>query len=157
MFGSFFHAPYGAAGPQVQLPTCVSVCGVVSYTYFAPTAITVWATPCVRKQPHRAVYLHRGCRMPNRAFLLYPLGLLCCFAMLDGLRSHVCVQPCANGSWMSKVCILLPGCTNLKGVLYPNTYRTCPARPIAIRTHTCPGITRRLCGWLGATEAARKV
>jgi hypothetical protein len=27
--------------------------------------------------------------------------------------------------------------------------RTCPARPI--RAHTCPGITRRLCGWLGAS------
>ena len=27
--------------------------------------------------------------------------------------------------------------------------RTCPAHPI--RAHTCPGITRRLCGWLGAS------
>jgi hypothetical protein len=44
----------------------------------------------VRKQPHRAVYLQRVS------------GLLCCFAMLDGLRSHVCVQSCATGyvSWM---------------------------------------------------------
>ena len=32
--------------------------------------------------------------------------------------------------------------------------RTCPARPI--RAHTCPGITRRLYGWLWA-QAARKV
>ena len=29
------------------------------------------------------------------------------------------------------------------------TIRTCPDRPI--RAHTCPGITRRLCGWLGAS------
>ena len=27
--------------------------------------------------------------------------------------------------------------------------RTCPARPI--RAHTCSAITRRLCGWLGAS------
>ena len=29
--------------------------------------------------------------------------------------------------------------------------RTCPARPI--RAHTCSAITRRLCGWLGASVA----
>jgi hypothetical protein len=39
--------------------------------------------------------------------------------------------------------------THIKGVFSPNTLRTCPARPI--RAHTCPGITRRLCGWLGAS------
>jgi len=31
--------------------------------------------------------------------------------------------------------------------------RTCPAHPI--RAHTCSAITRRLCGWLGASGTAR--
>jgi hypothetical protein len=36
------------------------------------------------------------------------------------------------------------------GVFSEHFYlRTCPAHPI--RAHTCPGITRRLCGWLGAS------
>jgi len=43
--------------------------------------------------------------------------------------------------------------SNVRGPFSPNPsvfiLRTCPARPI--RAHTCPGITRRLCGWLGAS------
>jgi hypothetical protein len=41
---------------------------------------------------------------------------------------------------------------HLNGVFSPNPcffLRTCPARPI--RAHACPGITRRLCGWLNAS------
>ena len=53
----------------------------------------------------------------------------------------------------------LPRCPNPKtltllykgGVFSEHTFylRTCPAHPI--RAHTCSAITRRLCGWLGAS------
>eukprot|EP00964_Phaeocystis_antarctica_P128592 scaffold92382_cov53-Phaeocystis_antarctica.AAC.1 len=66
------------------------------------------------------------------------------------MRHHLTTVPLARLGTERR---LAGGCFSHRSVFSKHTVfkRTCQARPV--RAHTCPGITRRLCGGLGASVA----